>query len=323
MNKMKITVFADPVCTWCWGSVPVLRALRYRFGEQLEFDYVMGGMVEDIVEYGKRELASGKDIAVANREIHRHWLDASAVHGMPVCESGFRLFGEDRRSSLPLNYAYLAAKVYVRENSLIVPAETHLRFLRRLQEATAVDALVTTDAVNIFDLSATVGFSPEKFRDIYHSETVRRLYEEGKVLCRKYDVQGFPTYRLEYRGKEMFLRGYSTFDILLNAVEELSSGDIKPLDDGREVPTMGNVRSFMESCRNAYPVEIATAFSLKRHSGHTPINVESYEGLPDIMSELVENGFAAMVPRGNGFMLYLLNNDNKMKEERRLLAGIL
>ena len=36
MEKIKITVFADPVCTWCWGSVPVIRALKYRYGEQLE-----------------------------------------------------------------------------------------------------------------------------------------------------------------------------------------------------------------------------------------------------------------------------------------------
>ena len=49
MEKVRITVFADPTCTWCWGSVPILRALSYRYGGQLEISYVMGGMIEDIL----------------------------------------------------------------------------------------------------------------------------------------------------------------------------------------------------------------------------------------------------------------------------------
>mgnify|MGYP003294161192 CR=1 FL=1 len=74
MDKMKITVFSDPVCTWCWGSVPVIRALAYRYGGQIEFDYVMSGMIEDISSYSNRRLSVGGDIALSNRNIHQHWL---------------------------------------------------------------------------------------------------------------------------------------------------------------------------------------------------------------------------------------------------------
>ena len=143
MDKVKITVFADPVCTWCWGSVPVVRALAYRYGERLEFDYIMGGMIEDIFSYGNNHLSAGGDVALSNRKIHERWLEASAIHGLPVCQSGFHLFSEERRSTLPQNYAYITAKIYVTENRLTMPANTHLHFLRRLQEATAVNALLT------------------------------------------------------------------------------------------------------------------------------------------------------------------------------------
>ena len=78
----------------------------------------------------------------------------------------------------------------------------------------------------------------------------------------------------------------------------------------------------MSVFHNAYPVEIATAFSLKRKSGHTALNVESYLGLSDMVEELVENGMVAMVPKGNGFMYYVIENDDKTKEHRRHLAGI-
>ena len=36
MKNLKVTVFADPVCTWCWGSVPVLRALEFRLADKVE-----------------------------------------------------------------------------------------------------------------------------------------------------------------------------------------------------------------------------------------------------------------------------------------------
>lgn len=323
MNKVKITVFSDPVCTWCWGSVPVLRALAYRYGEQLVFDYVMGGMIEDIASYSNRRLSVGGDIALSNRNIHQHWLDASAIHGMPVCQSGFHLFSEERRSTLPQNYAYIAARIYVVENRLTMPADAHLHFLRRLQEATAVGALLTNEKSIIFDLSATVGFEPEKFAAIYNSEKVKKIYEEGKRLCRKLDPLALPTFLLEYAGEELVLRGYSQYEIFSKSIEQLSHGAVKPIADGREKPTVENVRKFLSVFHNAYPVEVATAFAFKRHSGHSALNSESYEGLPDVLAMLVENGVVAMVPKGNGFMYYLLNDDNEMKKHRRHLAGVL
>lgn len=322
MDKIKITVFADPVCTWCWGSVPVLRALAYRYGKQVEIDYIMGGMIEDITSYSNRRLSVGGDIALSNRNIHQHWLEASAIHGMPVCESGFHLFSEERRSTLPQNYAYIAAKMYVEENKHTMPSDAHLHFLRRLQEATAVNALLTNEKSIIFDLSATVGFDPVTFAEIYRSEKVKKLYEEGKKVCQKFDPLTLPTCVLEYRGEEMVVRGYSSYDVLSHCIGQLSYNAIKPIDDGREKPTVENIKDFMSVYHNAYPVEIATAFSLKRLGGQTALNAESYEGLSDVLAMLVENGVVAMVPKGNGFMYYLLNDDNELKKHRRHLVGI-
>ena len=322
MGKIKITVFADPVCTWCWGSVPVIRALAYRYGEQLEIDYVMGVMIEDVVSYSNRRLSVGGDIALSNRNIYQHWLEASAVHGMPVCESGFHLFSEERRSTLPQCYAYIASKIYAGENRQTMPDSSHLHFLRRLQEATAVDALLTNENEVLFDLSATVGFEPEKFARIYNGEKVKALYEEDKKFRRKYDSLALPTFLIQYRGEELVLRGYSSYELLSESISQLSYGSVKPIDDGRAEPTVENIRRFMSLQHNAYPVEIATAFSYKRYSGRSALNAESYEGLPDLLAVLVEKGVVAMVPKGNGFMFYLLDDDCEMKRHRRHLAGV-
>ena len=47
-NVVEIIEFTDPVCTWCWGSEPVLRKLETRFGEQVKISFVMAGLVKDI-----------------------------------------------------------------------------------------------------------------------------------------------------------------------------------------------------------------------------------------------------------------------------------
>ena len=103
------------------------------------------------------------------------------------------------------------------------------------------------------------------------------------------------------------LRGYSTFDVVCNCIDQLSFGNIKPIDDGRDEFNAENVLHFMDSYGSAYPVEIATAFGLTRRTGHTALNVESYKGLPDMIDSLVNAGEVAVAPRGNGFLCYRLN----------------
>ena len=307
MSNLKITVFSDPVCTWCWGSVPVWRALAYHYGNSVELDHVMGGMIEDIKTYNNRRLSIGGDIALSNRKIHDHWLDASAVHGMPVCEQGIHLFSQEYPSTIPQNLAYLAARVYEARYSADVNPGAAQHYLRHLQEATAVDAVVTGNVDTLVDMSAVVGFIPDKFRDIYMSDVVKTLYDEGRALCRSYEVTAFPCYLLTYRGEEMMLRGYSSYDVVRNCIEQLSFGNIKPIDDGREIFTAQNVLRFMDGYGSAYPAEIAVAFGLMRQTGHSALNLESYASLPDIVDELVKAGEIAVVPRGNGFMCYKLN----------------
>ena len=327
MEKIKITVFADPVCTWCWGSVPVIRALKYRYGEQLEISYVMGGMIEDITTFNDRRAGIGGDIALSNRNIHKAWLEASVVHGMPVCESGFRLFSAERKSTLPQNRAFVTASLYARKSKGSIPDVVPLYYLRRIQEVTAVDALVTNDVDTLADMSAVVGFEPARFKELYQSIEVDELMKIDKGHSRSYEVNQFPTYIIAYRDEEMMLRGYSTYDIVRHCIDQLSYNSVKPLNDGRELFTADNVRNFMEQYGGAYPVEIATAFSLARKAGHNALNTESYMGLAEMMDELLDADEVAMTPRGNGFMFYNLKgtgagNGRRVHLEERGAAAI-
>ena len=322
MKKVKISVFSDPACVWCWGSVPVLRALSYHYGEQVDIEYIMSGMIEDITSYNNRRLSIGGDIALSNRNIHKHWLEASAVHGMPVSETPVRLFTEEHRSTVPLNLAYIAAGLYVTSNKGCMEKAV-LRYLRILQEMTIVDGAQTNDPDNTVALSALVGFNQQSFAELYYGEETKKIYSVNKELCEAYDVSAFPAYKLEYGGEEMMVRGFTTYGTLVHCISQLSYENMKPIDDGRAHFTIANVRAFIEEYGTAYPVEIATAFSLARKGGHTALNVESYDGLSDVVEDLIKCGDIAMAPKGNGFMFYTLKRQqNPSQKAGRELAGI-
>jgi protein-disulfide isomerase-like protein with CxxC motif len=41
--NIELLAFTDSVCTWCWGSEPVLRRLETGYGDSFRIHYVMGG----------------------------------------------------------------------------------------------------------------------------------------------------------------------------------------------------------------------------------------------------------------------------------------
>mgnify|MGYP001124158810 CR=1 FL=1 len=49
-----MTHFSDPGCPWAWSASPAIAALRWRYGDQLEWRLVMIGLTENGAVYEKR-----------------------------------------------------------------------------------------------------------------------------------------------------------------------------------------------------------------------------------------------------------------------------
>ena len=143
-SRLEILAFTDPVCTWCWGSDPVLRKLETWYGDAVSIRYVMGGLVEDIRAFHDRVNGIGGDPERSNQQIAQHWLEASERHGMPVRTAGFRLFSAEAVSTYPQNIAFKAAELT--NPALAAP------YLRRLREASAAEARPS------FRSNCTIGF---------------------------------------------------------------------------------------------------------------------------------------------------------------------
>jgi protein-disulfide isomerase-like protein with CxxC motif len=52
--RIHATLHTDPGCPWGYSAVPALRALRWRYGDQLEWRLVLIGLAEDARQYADR-----------------------------------------------------------------------------------------------------------------------------------------------------------------------------------------------------------------------------------------------------------------------------
>ena len=151
-----IKCFTDPICTWCWGSEPILRKLETHFAHQIQFEHIMGGLVDDIKGFmDEGNGIGGSSAAEFNRQVAEHWLEASAKHKMPVNSSDFDLFSDEYPSTFPQNIAYKAAQLSDESKADL--------FLYNLRLASAAEARKSNRPEVLLEIAAESQLDVEKF----------------------------------------------------------------------------------------------------------------------------------------------------------------
>ncbi len=216
-KQVRITAFTDPACTWCWGSEPVLRAVEARFGDQVQVRPVMGGLVKDIRAFMDSANGIGGDAERSNAQIAAHWLEASARHGMPVRTAGFRMFTDQDRSTWPMCEAYEAAR--------LVDAPLAARYLRRLREANAAEALQTNRVEVQTELAAEVGIDVGRFLAALRDGSARSAFQADLAETARHGVRGFPAFLFE-GDRRMMVPGYLPYEGFHEVLDMVSGGKL-------------------------------------------------------------------------------------------------
>jgi putative protein-disulfide isomerase len=250
-NVVEIIEFTDPVCTWCWGSEPVLRKLETRFGEQVKISFVMAGLVKDITSFYDRYNDIGGDPARSNANIARHWLEASERHGMPVQSEGFKLFSKEHPSTYPQNIAYKAAQI---QDQVLAN-----RYLRRIREASAAEARLTNTTEVLVELASEVGLDVARFLEDFSRGAAQKAFEEDLAITAQYQAHGYPTFLVRFGDKETLLRGYKSYEEFKAVIELLTNGTINEhLVPASEEAIMAFIRTY----GSVAPIEIKITFDL-------------------------------------------------------------
>ena len=284
MEKITIYQFTDPVCVWCWGNEPVMRAIDYLYGNKVGVEYIMGGLIEEITTLYDLKGSKRQIIERANAIMAEHWLSASERHGMPVNTRHMALFSERYPSSFPQSIAYEAARR--------IDATAAKRLLRRIREATFVEARRTSQIDVLIELAAEVGIDAARFIDEYTTGEAQNDFSQSRMKCRSNGITGFPSYLIKNASTKISLGGYQNISTFHTIIGRLSEGKIKPRRLG---PSLANVTDFMRRYQTAYPVEIEVTFGLDRD--RTDLMID----------ELIRGGRLTSEQVGNGRRLAIAN----------------
>lgn len=265
LDEPTIVQFTDPMCTWCWGSEPIIRRVRTAFGDRVELKYVMGGLVEDFERFydPANDISSPGDVAP-------HWLEASDQHGMPVDTKIFE--ADPARSTYPASIAFTAARQQ--------DADLANRYLRRLREAYATEVRNVNRREEQVSLAASVGLDVDAFTEALDDGTARTAFEEDLARTRDAGVRAFPTYRITGPEGETWAAGFTSYEGLADGLLRVAPS----LDPTSPPP----IREFVDEYGPVATREVAEVYGL--NSGKAR----------QMLQSLVDDGGAIEDARGNG-----------------------
>ena len=145
--SLHVTHFSDPGCPWAWSASPALAALKWRYGDQLDWRNVMIGLTENGAVYeqrgytgpgqarGYRTLPRARDAVRhrAAREGPRHVADVPRGRRHPPAGPRARVRGLPRAAVRPVHHDRLprGRRAAAQRRSSGCPASTPRRSSRR------------------------------------------------------------------------------------------------------------------------------------------------------------------------------------------------
>lgn len=173
-KPVRAIYFTDPICSSCWGIEPQLRKLKLEYGDNVEMEYRMGGLLPDW-SYNNGGISKPSDVA-------HHWDEVSAYYDMPI--DGDVWLEDPLDSSYPPSIAFKAAQMQDNEKAIL--------FLREIREMVFLQKKNIARWEHLETAARKVGLDPAQLKSDFEGEA-KALFEADLKLAREFGVRGFPT----------------------------------------------------------------------------------------------------------------------------------
>lgn len=209
-NKpVRIIYYTDPICSSCWGIEPQLRKLKLEYGNLIEVEYRMGGLLPNWT-YNSGGISKPSDVA-------HHWDEVSVYYDMPI--DGDVWLQDPLPSSYPPSIAFKAAQIQDNNKAIL--------FLREIREMVFLQRKNITKWEHLERAAQKTGLDVLQFKTDFEGKA-KGLFEEDLKLGREFGVRGFPTlFFTDSTGRKEMVYGskpYSTFE---NALLKLVPNALK------------------------------------------------------------------------------------------------
>jgi protein-disulfide isomerase-like protein with CxxC motif len=188
-TKLKVLVFTDPYCSWCWATEPMLITMQERYRDQIHFHYVFGGLVKDIAEFydASNNIGSWADCMP-------HWKMVSERSGQPINEKlCIDLDKVPHQSTWPANIAAKAA--------FLQSEDIGARYLRRIRIAVESERKIISFPEVYEPLAKEIQrLDFDRFQNDIKDGKAKEAFEKDLRTCAIWEAYGFPT-MLFYRSE--------------------------------------------------------------------------------------------------------------------------
>ena len=208
-KPVKIIYYTDPICSSCWGIEPQLRKLKLEYGNTVEIEYRMGGLLPDW-SYNSGGISKPSDVA-------HHWDEMSIYYDMPI--DGDIWLEDPLNSSYPPSIAFKAA--HLQDN------EKAVSFLREIREMVFLQKKNITKWEHLVTAAKMAGLNLAQFKTDYEGKA-KDLFAEDLRLGKELAVRGFPAmFFTDTTGKTVLVYGTKPYQAFENAVLKLAPSAIK------------------------------------------------------------------------------------------------
>lgn len=187
----------DPICSWCWGTLPAIFELQQQYAERLDFKLKCAGL-----QVGSRESLSQAHV----NNLLRLWHEVAEVTG---AEFSFALPDDP-------NFIYhseLACRaIQVARNHL---NEEPWQLFRDLQHAFYVESRNLSSLEVLTQLVIPTGIDEQTFTEAMKDETVVEATRTEFDWCEEIGISALPTVFLDLgQGPRLVAGGFATADSL-------------------------------------------------------------------------------------------------------------
>lgn len=173
-KSVKLVYFTDPICSSCWGIEPQLRKLKLEYGDHIDIEYRMGGLLPDW-NYNSGGIGKPSDVA-------SHWDEVSVYYDMPI--DGDLWLEDPLDSSFPPSIAYKAAQLQDEGKANL--------FMREMREMVFLQKKNIAKWEHMATAAKAVGLDVDQLRTDFEGKA-KALFQDDLKTAREYGVRGFPT----------------------------------------------------------------------------------------------------------------------------------
>lgn len=203
-KPVRLLYFTDPICSSCWGIEPQLRKLKLEYGDYIDIEYRMGGLLKSWDTYGGRDVNGPKSVA-------QHWDEASDAYQMPI--DGNVWLEDPLDSSYPPSIAFKAAQIQSETTALV--------FLRRIKEMVFLEKKNIAKWEHLQEAAMQSGLDVEQFKRDFEGKA-KALFEEDLAMARSLGVRGFPTiFFMDEEGNRFLVYGAKPYERYEEALHKL------------------------------------------------------------------------------------------------------